>query len=438
MKFSRREGLAAAGSLAAMSVFGGLAGCGSDSGGQGPQGGGEAGAGGYDERGPITLARGKDASGYSQEEAKRWNAEHPDEQVTILELPDSADAQRQALVQNAQAKGAEYSVIRIDVVWTAEFAANDWVDEMDPADYPTSQGFLASTMDGVKYYDKLYAMPDATGAGLLYYRKDLLDQVGAQPPKTWDELVEVGNRVKAIRPDIGIYGGQFDKYEGLTVNFAEAISSAGGELISDKTATVDTPEAQAGVEKLVQLFNDGVIPPEAITWKEEQGRQAFQDDKLLFLRNWAFVWSMANKTDGSSKVAGKFDVAPLPGLDGPGTSVLGGNSYAVSKFARNKGTARDYIKFMMSEENQKLRTIATSSPPPLESLYEDPDVVAKMPYFPALKEAILASVPRPVTVSYGDLTLAVQDGAYRIIQRQQPVAPGLQELKAKMDPILAR
>ena len=71
------------------------------------------------------------------------------------------------------------------------------------------------------------------------------------------------------------------------------------------------------------------IPPAAVTYKEEEGRRAFQDGQLLFHRQWPYQYAQANATDGSSKVAGKFDVAPLPGKDGPGVSTLGGHNFGV-------------------------------------------------------------------------------------------------------------
>ncbi len=58
---------------------------------------------------------------------------------------------------------------------------------------------------------------------------------------------------------------------------------------------------------------------------------------------------------------GKFDVAPLPGITGPGVSSLGGHNYAIAKYAENKGTAVDFLKFMSSPEIQKSNTFATSA-----------------------------------------------------------------------------
>ena len=120
----------------------------------------------FRERGPISMAIGKDISGLRPQEVKEWNENHPDELVTLIELPDSADQQRQVLLQNAQVKNDRVTVVRLDAVWTAEFAANSWVDEI-PADAIDMTGYLPQTIDTVKYFGKIYAVPDATGAGLL-------------------------------------------------------------------------------------------------------------------------------------------------------------------------------------------------------------------------------------------------------------------------------
>ncbi len=88
------------------------------------------------------------------------------------------------------------------------------------------------------------------------------------------------------------------------MNASEAINGAGGSILGkDGAPDVDTTAAKAGLQNLVDAFKDGNIPAEAITYQEEQGRTAFENGKLLFLRNWPYVYNLA-KTDGSSKVKG--------------------------------------------------------------------------------------------------------------------------------------
>jgi len=392
----------------------------------------------FSQRGPITFARAKDNSGYAPKEVAAWNAAHPDEQVTLRDLPDSADQQRQQIIQNAQIKSDDLSVVTTDVVWTAEFAAKGYVTPL-PADRFPLDGVLPAAAQTATYFDKLYAVPGDSNGGLLYYRKDLLDSVGAEPPTTWSDLKKVCAEIKKKpgNADLDCYGGQFDKYEGLTVNFAEAVDSSGGAVVDDAgKPTVDTPQAAQGLDFLVSSFRDGTIPKAAITWEEEQGRQAFQDGSLIFLRNWPYVYGLASQDDASSKVAGKFDVAPLPGLAGQGVSSLGGLNFAVPTYAKNKGTALDFISFLSSRDEQKKRVMASANPPTLEALYTDPDLVEKYPYLPTLAKVIATARPRPKVVPYGDVTLAVQDSVYPALQGNTPPDQALTALQSKLQTLV--
>ena len=93
------------------------------------------------------------------------------------------------MISNAQNKSDAFSVLNLDVVWTAEFAANRWITELPEDQFPDLGKLLPSTVDTAKYRDKLYGVPVTSDGGLLYYRKDLLDKAGVQPPKTWDEML---------------------------------------------------------------------------------------------------------------------------------------------------------------------------------------------------------------------------------------------------------
>ncbi|MGV8848136.1 MAG: ABC transporter substrate-binding protein [Propionibacteriaceae bacterium] len=388
----------------------------------------------WNTKGPINYVQGKDTSGNVAAIIAKWNAANPNEKVSLIELSESADEQRAAMIKNAESKGgANYDILSVDVVWTAEFAANGYLAEM-PSSLDMS-GYLKAAVDSGTYFNKLYAFPSTSDGAMLYYRKDLLTAAGiAAPPKTWDEMKAACAAVKAKGVTIDCYGGQFQKYEGLTCNFAEMVNSAGGEFLSaDGKPTVNSAKAVAGVKWAVDAFADGTITKAQLTWKEEESRKAFQDGKLLFLRNWPYVYSLANKTDGSSAVAGKFGVAPIPGLTGLGVSTLGGHNMGISKFTKNKGTALAFVKWWNSAENQKANTIATSNAPTWVALYTDPELTSKFEYLPVLKASIDGAKARPKAVKYGDVTLAIQDAAYGALNGQTPPQAAMDALQTKLE-----
>lgn len=401
--------------------------------------GGSSGA--LEGKGPITFATGKDTSGNLVNQVNAWNSSHPDEKVTIRELPESADGQRQQMVQAAQNKSDAFSVLNLDVVWTAEFAANRWVLELPKDQFPSLSNAIPATVKTAEYRDKLYGIPITSDGGLLYYRKDLLDAAGVKAPTTWDEMNQACQKVQATPAGKGVncFAGQYEKYEGLTCNFSEAINGAGGVVVGDDgKPNVNTPEATAGLEFLVNGFKSGEIPKAAITYKEEEGRRAFQEGKLIFHRNWPYVYALAGKTDGSSKIAGKFGVAPLPGKDGPGVSTLGGHNYAISAFTPNKATAAEFIKFMASEERQKANVEKTSQAPTWAALYDDPALQKQFPYLAPLKASIEKAKPRPSVVKYGDVTAAIQEAAYDALNGKKTPQAALSDLQTKLGSLITQ
>ncbi|QJU52228.1 ABC transporter substrate-binding protein [Herbiconiux sp. KACC 21604] len=386
-------------------------------------------------RGPIQYVSSPDASGAAQATIDAWNAEHPDEQVTWVELPLDADQQRQQMVQNAQVEGDAYSVLNLDVVWTSEFAANRWITALPEDTLPVDE-LVPATVEAASYRDTLYGAPYYTDGALLYSRTDLLTAAGiTEAPTTWAEMQEDCASVLALPEAAGMscYAGQFDKNEGLTVNFSEAVASAGGELFdADGNPTVDTPEAKTALEFLVDGFESGMIPRDAITFQEEQGRQAFQEGKLVFLRNWPYIYKSLSATDGSSSVAGKFGVSAIPGEDGPGVSTLGGRNIAISSFAENKATALDFIAFFTNREQEEARLALSSRAPVFPEFFEDEAVTANYPYLPTLLTSLENAQPRPKVVAYGATTAAIQDEIYAALTGEKTPDAALADLQTKL------
>jgi len=413
-------------------------------GGGGSSGGGQASGAAVDwtKQGDTEFWAGRDTSGFTKKLLDAFNAQHPNGKVLFHELSTKADEQRQQMIQNTQIKNPKMGILSMDVVWSAEFAAKGYVEAL-PSDVST-EGMLKPPVDAATYFNKLYGLPSSTDGGLLYYRTDLFKKYNiANPPTTFDEMkTDCETILKGENnPKLGCYAGQFNKYEGLTCNFAEAVNGAGGVIIGDDgKPNVATPEAAKGLQNLADWFKEGLIPKAAITWEEEQGRTAFQHGELIFHRNWGYVYSHG-QNDKDSTIKDKFDTAPLPGLAGPGVSTLGGHSNAIGKYADNKGTALDFLKFTASPEMQKQAALQNTLTPVLEETYKDADVMKKYPFFATELKTVQSAKPRPKAVEYGDVTLALQDAAYGVLQQgangqTADAAAALQSLQSKLQTLI--
>ncbi|MEV6399899.1 ABC transporter substrate-binding protein [Streptomyces sp. NPDC051907] len=384
-------------------------------------------------RGPMTLVTAGDLTGYLDPLLADWNRSRPDERVTVVELPDSADETRAQMTSELRSGSDRFDVLNIDVAWTSEFAAAGWISPLQRDRFPLD-AFLPPVVDTATFDGRLYAVPYVTNAGLLYYRKDVLEKEGVSPPRTWAELAE---QARTIAPKHGMqgYAGQFLPYEGLTVNATEAVHSAGGSILADDGArvTVDSAAARSGLEFLADGVRDGWISRDSLGYKEEESRLAFQEGRLLFLRNWPYVHSLASAP--GSKVAGRFGAVPLPGPTGAGTSVLGGSNLAVSSHSRHPESAADLIAYLTSERVQRQVLTRGSLPPVRAALYEDPDLIKAFPYLPTLRQSVLAAEPRPKSARYDQVSLAVQAVVQDVMALRQTPREAVPRLTRELEAI---
>ncbi|MEV8598094.1 ABC transporter substrate-binding protein [Streptomyces sp. NPDC052012] len=388
-------------------------------------------------RGPLTLATAGDLTGYLGPLLQGWNRAHPGEKVTLVELPDSADETRAQMITDLRrGESGRFDVLNIDVSWTSEFAAAGWIRPLPRDRFPLDT-FLRPVVDTATYDDRLYAVPYVTNAGLLLYREDILTKEGVPPPRTWAELERAA---RTLAPKYGLdgYAGQFLPYEGLTVNAAEAVYSAGGSILGDEgeRVTVDSRAAREGIGFLARGVREGWIPKEALTYKEEESKQAFQDGRLLFLRNWPYAYVAASAP--GSEVAGKVGAVPLPGPDGPGTSVLGGSNLAVGTHARHPDTAARLIAYLTSEPVQRQVLTRGALPPVRAALYDDPELVRRFPYLPTLRESVLAAAPRPKSPHYDQVSLVVQAVVHDAMTGRQTPEAAVRRLARELAAVSSR
>ncbi|MBD9730336.1 ABC transporter substrate-binding protein [Streptomyces sp. H28] len=388
-------------------------------------------------RGPLTLATAGDLTGYLGPLLQGWNRSHPGERVTLVELPDSADETRAQMITDLRAgERGRFDVLNIDVSWTSEFAAAGWIRPLPPDSFPLDT-FLPRVVDTATYDDRLYAVPYVTNAGLLLYRKDVLAAEGVPPPRTWADLERAA---RTLAPKYGLdgYAGQFLPYEGLTVNAAEAVYSAGGTILGDEgeRVTVNSRAAREGIGFLARGVREGWIPEAALAYKEEESKQAFQDGRLLFLRNWPYAYVAASAPE--SRVAGKVGAVPLPGSDGPGTSVLGGSNLAVSSQARHPDSAARLIAYLTSERVQRQVLTRGALPPVRADLYDDPELIRRFPYLPTLRESVLAAEPRPKSPHYDQVSLVVQAVVHDAMTGRQTPEAAVRRLATELAAVSSR
>jgi multiple sugar transport system substrate-binding protein len=348
--------------------------------------------------GNVTWCIGKDTTGAFSQVVSLYNKSHPSVHVKLLELPTSADQQRTQLVQREQAKSPECDVLGMDVIWTAEFAAQGWLKDVSPAIQARANAFIPSTLRTAQINGKYWAVPFNTNAGLLFYNKGKVHT----PPTTWQQTYQMA------KTDGGI-GYQGQQYEGLTVDYLEMLYSAGGSVLSadGKKATIDSPQAQQVLAFMQQGLKNGSAPQANLTYMEEESRNAFQTGKVSILRNWPYVYALAKQ----AKV--NFGVEPLPEwAGGKPASVLGGYNLGINAYSKNPGAALSFINYATAPAAQTKFFIKSSLPAVITQVYRDPAVIKAQPFAPPLLKAVENGVPRPVSPVYPQISEAIYKNVY--------------------------
>jgi trehalose/maltose transport system substrate-binding protein len=255
-----------------------------------------------------------------------------------------------------------------------------------------------NTVDG-----KLVSVPTSVDVGLLYYRVDLLNKYGfSHPPETWDELTEMARTIQTgekAAGDADFYGYLWQgKDESGAVNALEWIFSyVGGTIIeADGRVSINNPRAIEALNRARSWL--GTVSPLATTaYAEEECRNVFQDGHAVFMRNWPYVYALADKPD--CRTCGKFSVTVLPkgGASGIHAGALGGWSLMVSKYSRRPDIAADLVRYFSSAEIQKEVALELCGMPSRPALYTDQDILNKFPWFAKLPVIFDQAVARPST-----------------------------------------
>lgn len=368
---------------------------------------------------------------------KRFEENHLGVRVRTEALPASSDEQHQFYVINLRAGSADFDVMALDVIWVAEFARAGWLNDLTETFVPADRkNFFKGPLAAIHYQARAYAIPWFMDAGLLYYRRDLLAKYMFEPPKTWEELSKIAAVIKQREPNLYGFVWQGKQYEGLVCNSLEYIWSAGGDVMRDGRAVLDSPENLRALAFMRALVHDSGVSPELVTTAtEEPSRRIFGGGKAVFLRNWPYAWTLFEQPD--SPVKGKVGITVLPHFSGhDSAATLGGWQLGVNKHSQHPNEASAFVQYLTSAQAQKALALAYGLNPARRTLYDDPDLIAAQPHMAQLRAIFDHARPRPVTPQYVRLSQVLQSEFSAVVAGLKSPADALASAQEQIDAIL--
>ena len=275
---------------------------------------------------------------------------------------------------------------------------------------------------------------------MFYYRTDLLERSGfSQPPKTWGEMKVMALKV---RQDQGTrYGFVFQgsQDEGGVVDALEHVWNAGGDVLDGNEVIINSPEAAEGLTLRRSMIVDGVAPQASGDYTTQESQVVFTNGDAVFMRNWPFVYGLLSDPETSAVRPEQVDIASLPVAEEGDQSFsgLGGWNFMVNASSEEKlDQIWTFIEYMSAPEQQRTFALESARLPTLRSLYEDEEVLNKLPVARLGREALDNARPRPVSPYYSDMSLAMAEQFNATLKGEVPVERSLENLQQELQNIV--
>ena len=304
-----------------------------------------------------------------------------------------------------------------------EFAKAGWLEPLDDlwdkyrAEYNLDD-MPANVVDNMRYEGKLYAVPFGMNTMFFFYRKDLFDEKGVEPPKTMEEYVELAKMFHTPRRS----GTQ------LTMKMVETglnelnwhFNAHGPGWLDDGTfkPIFNQPHGIEAVETLIELARYSA--PGYLSNGNNEAMVNFQQDLAVMGLQWASrAKAMANPE--KSRVVGHIDFAVPPG-GGSRVIVIG---YCLPKFSDVDRETRFKV-LLEASTAEKMRVGASFSIPSRHSVLSDPAIQAANRHYRAAMETIQVAKDVPPLPEYSEV-------AEFLVRRVHQAMTGEMEVKEALD-----
>lgn len=306
---------------------------------------------------------------------------------------------------------------------------------------------LEALEPGVDFFTlggKVYGFPSEGDTAWMWYRKDLLEEAGIAVPQTWDEYLAAA---QALNNPPELYGAvNGSKPDEAVWDFMHYHFAFGGGIVDENYNVIVNNEA--GVEALTyysDLLNKyGVVPPDVVTYGYNEILTTLQEGKAALGVEWMAATGDLQNCEISPKVCK--DGEPLlqytliPGvLDANGEVMrgMGGSQWgwSIPAAAENQVAAYKFIEWLTSKEGAKIWALNGGIPSNTLAL-SDPEVVAQVPQFELLAEAMPYRNIFPVTTVTSDLVTVYNEAVNGCVSNNSDPKEALDIAAEKMTKLL--
>src|ERR1044072_6941314 len=364
----------------------------------------------------LTLAINSGVEGDALKQAAKDYETQTGIHINIAELP-YANLFEKELIDLQSHTGA-YDLIMLDDPWFPKFASLDVLSDLSPLlkkrgmDKPHDDFVAASLALCRNPYQTgaLYALPYVGNSQLYFYRKDLFQKHNLKEPATWDDVLAAAKTISEQETNGAPGGGKVYGYvmraaqgNAAVADFMPIFWAFGGEMFdANGQPTVNSPEGIAALKFMIELGK--YSPPGYPSFNaDEVGAHLLQGTAAMSI-NWP-AWISSFSDSAKSRVIGKMEFGQLPAGKNPGSAEIGNRLLAIPRESKNADAAMDFLLWATAGEQMKM-SAQRGNPPTRKSVFNDPQLVAKFPSYPAQLRSLEGSRPRPRTPLWNEIEKA--------------------------------
>jgi len=350
-----------------------------------------------------------------------------------------------------KARTGAYDLIMLDDPWFPRFASEQLLTELTPwlqkRRGPIPLGgvdFLDSSLSLCRHpyqTGALYALPYVGNSQLFFYRKDLFEKHSLKAPETWNDVLAAAKTIYE-KESTGANGGRIYGYvmraaqgNAAVADFMPIFWAFGGEMFDpDGKPMVNKPEGIAALEFMIELGK--YSPPGYASFNaDDVGAHLLQGTAAMSI-NWP-AWISSFSDPAKSKVIGKMEFTTMPSGKNFGSPEIGNWLIAVPRDSRNTQLAVDFLLWATTDEQMK-KSAARGNPPTRDSVFRDPELVAKNPSYPVQLRSLESSRPRPRTPYWNEIENAFGIFISKANSGTLSPAEAMNQANAEIEKILQR
>jgi multiple sugar transport system substrate-binding protein len=313
-----------------------------------------------------------------------FEAANPDIKVTQQTFP---YADYNTKVASSVPSGKGPNVINLYYGWLPTYVAAGYLQPLQDSAFTPSvvESEFFPLVKAAKFNDQYYALPTAVRSLALFYNKDLLAEEGySEPPKTWEEAIEMGKKLTKFDKN-----GNFTQI-GLGVNLDNQFHHVIREVLNRQYGVAPYNEDTTKVQYNTQAGYDAMKMVSDLELVEKTGRQGFmEDDRAAFKAGTCAMFVSGSFALGTldSVEELNYGTAELPSMNGIKSNFASFWANGITSFTEGKELEASvkFLKFLTSKDVMERWLDAIGELPANKELGESEEIANDPKYGPFIR-----------------------------------------------------